>query len=982
MSTRVFRKLLVASTTLIVCSASWPADTPSSTPSVRPGTIEFGDHDIGTITAQTLAVTNTGDGSASLSVRISGSNAGDTPGDFSWKSSCLNKLLPQRSCEITALFAPVAIGKDKGEGEDRRATLTVTNDKGEHWDVSLKGKAFQNLEVSPPVLEFENQIGNNSSVVGTVRLTNHTNSTVNSITVTTAGDFAESHVGCATPIAPGGSCPISVSYSPKQAGKTSGTLTITANLSNLGSLPRLISLHGRGLNRCNVPKFSWRDLGSWLVLIISGLYFLGLVLVRWHMIAKPARAQLVAQIEVVRSRAVAETAGLADSPELNERLARIHFLLDRALYPFKYKGFPINPADEGRRNPVLASSPPWYRLPTRIFNALFWARGQEIAGWTLAHEAELQLVALLPAERVRAQLESVEQQLKNLNTPLSVAVADQVRESLESGEALILERTRHLLQQLISLLKPLSVSDLARRVWLTDLQQRLLNFLQQLADWLQRNPDPGVTLEDCKSRIQQFLKTVAAYQSLATDLAQVSVLPSVPNQSRDLLRRIVPLFKQLTTSILGIQADISDSKLTLDICKNFLSSLALLRKEVGELVDELKTATASGQVEVYQTLLDVCKSQGALVNLMTQATTPSPGVTLLRDILAGLQQQNELIQKINQANAIGGAGELEDCRDLVLQLAAIPSLSPDLINRIDCGLLSEVPAPLGRWRALLVEALSPIYENREVEIYQVVSWHNKMIWLVGCALLFIFALAVTLGNAVLLLLGAVGGLLSRLTRTTAAADAENNFGPTWGSLFLSPLTGALSAWGGILLIILGVKLNIFGSALNVDWCNPYEPEALAIALLFGFLERLFDSLTNQLQDKLLKPASPSSSSAPTAPAPAARTSAPAATTPTRAPTTPAPTAPAPQIASLSPNSASIGKEVQITVHGANFQPGATATATKETGEPIPVKLDFKDATSVMVTCTLNGTKAFTTTLTIVNPDKQSATAKFDARTTQ
>ena len=145
---------------------------------------------------------------------------------------------------------------------------------------------------------------------------------------------------------------------------------------------------------------------------------------------------------------------------------------------------------------------------------------------------------------------------------------------------------------------------------------------------------------------------------------------------------------------------------------------------------------------------------------MTQATTPSPGVALLRDVLAALQKQNELIQKINQSATSGNAADFGNCRDLVLQLATVPPLSSDLMSRIEDLLLGEAPAPLERWRALLVEALTLIYEGTDTGFYQLASWHNKMMWLVGCALLFMFALAITLGNAVLLLLGAVGGLLS------------------------------------------------------------------------------------------------------------------------------------------------------------------------------------------------------------------------------
>jgi hypothetical protein len=122
------------------------------------------------------------------------------------------------------------------------------------------------------------------------------------------------------------------------------------------------------------------------------------------------------------------------------------------------------------------------------------------------------------------------------------------------------------------------------------------------------------------------------------------------------------------------------------------------------------------------------------------------------------------------------------------------------------------------------------------------------------------------------------------------------------------------------------------------------------------MERLFDSVTSQIQDKLLKSAPPS--------------------TPASVAASP-PVSPAPKIGSLTPNTASIGKEIQLTVRGANFQTGATAAVTKDTGDTMLAKLDFKDAATVIVTCTPVGAKAFVATLTITNPDKQTASAKFD-----
>jgi hypothetical protein len=90
-------------------------------------------------------------------------------------------------------------------------------------------------------------------------------------------------------------------------------------------------------------------------------------------------------------------------------------------------------------------------------------------------------------------------------------------------------------------------------------------------------------------------------------------------------------------------------------------------------------------------------------------------------------------------------------------------------------------------------------------------------------------------------------LLSRLQRTIEKADVPNDYGTTWGALFLSPLTGALTAWGGALLIILGVKLSILGAALTLEWNYPYDPTALAIALAFGFSERWFSGILDTVE---------------------------------------------------------------------------------------------------------------------------------------
>lgn len=973
MKARGLANLILAAVTLMVCCAPCTAQTTVS--SSNP--IRFGDHDIGTITLpQTVVVTNGSDGPVDLSVKISEGNWGDFP----WNSTCLNTLPPKSKCEITVQFRPTAVAKDEsGKPTESKSTLTISDGKGTPQTVTLQGKAFENVGVSPGIIEFENQVGT-SSTARTVQLTNYTSSAVNSITVTATGDFTENHSGCSTPIAPGGSCAITVTYSPKQAGDTSGSLTITTNPSNLGKLPRVVLLHGGGLIRCKLPPFSWRDRGLRLVLFVSGLYFLGLVLVRWHMIAKPARAQLVAEIEAVRSRVNAEAPRLSRHPELNERIDRIQDLLDQALYPFKHPRFPF-PSGSGwtRRNQqdyqeARRPSPRWWTrfsdalfsrdheptwheypwCPTRFFNALFWTRGQELAGWSLAHEAEIQLAGLLPLERVRARLETAEQELRDINTPLALALADRIGQSLTSEEGLLQDRSRQLLQEELGLLRSVSAKEAAREAVLADSRKRAQTFLEGIAEWTENNTSAAANADDCKSRLQQFLKICDGSEDLRNELDQMANLAWIPAGPRDVFQRIAGFLKQRLDPLRQdiLQAS-GDPALPLEDCNKAVATLAPLGLQAAGLVDELKKTPPLDQA--CQHFLDLSQSQGALLETIKQAVTPSSDIALLQEILNSLQGQAELIQKINQA-AAGSPQTMESCRSirpLLLQLASAPPLSADLIDKINFALSAESLAPLRRWRALLAEALGLIYDNTDSDFFGLASWHNKMMWLVGCALLFMFALAVSLGNAVLLLLGAVGGLLSRLTRTATAAEVANDYGATWGSLFLSPLTGALSAWGGILLIILGLKFNIFGTALNVDWCNPYDPVALALAFLFGFSERLFDTLSGQLQNKLLKP--------PSAP-------------PTSAPST---SGPAPTITSMSPGSATIGKEVQLTVRGANFQSGATASVTDDVGKAASAKLEFKDATTVVVTCTPSGAKAFSATLSITNPDKQSTTSKFD-----
>lgn len=648
---------------------------------VNPPEVPFDSHDIGTTTPRTVVLRNGGTAALNLSVTLEGVN----PNEFKWSSTCLSNLAPGAACDVIVSFTPQTITKSP----DRIANLVIRDEKSSTQTVSLKGSAFPNLGVSLSQLDFAQEMIGKTSSPRTLVVTNYSDSPLTSISIAVSGDFTETHSKC-DKIGPDASCAVGISFAPKAEGPTSGSLTITADQSSLGKLPRVVALQGKGVVQCNGVVGASSPASYWLTALIGGLYFLALALVRWHMIAKPARAQLIAQINAVR----AEAGALPATDETKLRIERVNFLLDWALYPLKNKHFPVYQDANTNKKPFEPDYPPG---PTRFFNAVFWPRGTELAGWSCSHQAELMLVGLLPADRVRAQMETAELQLRALKDP-----------------------------------------------------------------------------------------TVA-----------------------------------------------------------------------GPLADRLRDAHS----------------------------------------------------------------------------AAPSSVSLD------------------RCRALLVEGLGLLYESGDDYYFNLATWHSKMMWLVGAALLLIFGLIASLHNAILLLLGAVGGLLSRLAQTVRSSESANDYGASWGGLFLSPLSGALSAWAGILLISLGLKFNIFGSAVNVDWCNPYEPATLALAVLFGFSERLFTGLASQIEGKI-------GQAPPSQTPPAAK--------------------PAPSIVSVDPPKGELGKSMQFAVHGSNFVSGAIATVTNEQGDARPATIDFQDASNLTVTATLTGTQPFTSTLTVINPDKQSARCPISA----
>jgi hypothetical protein len=691
--------------------ASLPGQTsPLSSSSSQ---LDFGTHDIGTTSNPHSVVLK--NNSASV-VTVGAVSVGISPSEFVIAHSC-SKLDPGQQCAISVSFSPADQQTVTGQllvnyqAENSNSTTGTLA-------VALVGIGYlPKLRITPTALDFGGQVLGSTSVVRTLTLTAGSAS-VNLKISGSGGDFAATPDSCQ--LSPGGSCSVSVTFTPKQLGANAGAITISTTD---GTIPaKVIAVTAKGTVRCTPEQdVSYRDRAKALapVLVVVFLYLLGLVLVRWNMVALPTRALLRTQIEAVKNR----IESLCPAGDPTPGLAHLLSLLKSA--------------DDliGPKGPLSAA-----------LDFCLWTRGQELAAWGSVHEVEEQLVLFLPQqsnqqENIRAALERAEADLSHLGTAVALAQAENIKQALGTSPPLPADRCRPVLQNLLKFFTPQTTT---------------------LAGEISQALDSGATL------------TAADYQKLANEALSLLIPadPSLASQIEELLQQ---------------------PNLSIDLAKPLLQqAAALLQAPSSALTQRLLQATS--------------------------ATTP-----LSTDDWAKL---------------------LKEVQDYL-----VPE-SSKLVDSINKALAADPVIPLDRWRALLSEALGLLYDRTDTDFATLVSWHNKTVWLVGAGLLLIVSLAAALQHEVLFLVGATGGLLSRLSRSLQRADVPTDYGASWTTLFLSPVVGALAGWSGVLLIVVAVELNVLGAVFKLDWCNPYAPLALGLAFLLGFSERAFDGVLGQLEEKV------------------------------------------------------------------------------------------------------------------------------------
>ena len=155
-------------------------------------------------------------------------------------------------------------------------------------------------------------------------------------------------------------------------------------------------------------------------------------------------------------------------------------------------------------------------------------------------------------------------------------------------------------------------------------------------------------------------------------------------------------------------------------------------------------------------------------------------------------------------------------------------------------------------QAILHNLLTELYDARDTKFTNLATQQNKVTWMVFTGLAIMAAL-VSQGYEDLLMAGAVGGILSRLQRELDRRDVPSDYGLSWSVLFLSPVSGALSAWAGLLLLQALQQVNVFDLSTllpaNTDLTNP-TGAILGVAIVFGFTERLLDRIVRQATEEI------------------------------------------------------------------------------------------------------------------------------------
>lgn len=211
--------------------SSWPASGPTVT--VSPTSLMWGTTVVGVTTGtKTVTVTNTGTSTLNISSIA-------TNGDFAQQvvaASCGSSLAAGENCVVDVTFTPTRSGMRTGR-------LTITdNGTGSPQMVALSGMGSPQAMLTTQDAIFPVQVVGTSSPAKVFTLSNKLSVTLNSIRISTRGDFSVSTTSCTTSLAADSQCEISVVFTPTTKGKRMGSLIVNDSAVNSPETSTLIGV--------------------------------------------------------------------------------------------------------------------------------------------------------------------------------------------------------------------------------------------------------------------------------------------------------------------------------------------------------------------------------------------------------------------------------------------------------------------------------------------------------------------------------------------------------------------------------------------------------------------------------------------------------------------------------------------------------------------------------------------------------------------
>ncbi len=232
--------------------------------------------------------------------------------------------------------------------------------------------------ISPATLDFADVEAGGQSAPQYVTVSNNTKGDLSVSKVESTGDFSVDPSPLPQDLKPGESLSFAIRFAPKQDAAVSGTLTITPSTGSALHVRLTGSLPGAKIWLCSISHR--RE--CWFMCWVALAYWLAMVTVRWHRVAKPTREFLRAEIASMRADLdmLPDTSDPSQpdaSPQDRRWRADIGALLE----------------DASRLMSPGATDKSW---ASRAGNFLLWSRGDEMTGWGYVYEADIKMAAHLP----------------------------------------------------------------------------------------------------------------------------------------------------------------------------------------------------------------------------------------------------------------------------------------------------------------------------------------------------------------------------------------------------------------------------------------------------------------------------------------------------------------------------------------------------------------------------------------------------------